>query len=162
MNRFDENISPDIGSIENAGTGYLIVRVATARGAIPLEDAMVNIRVAAFPDDMIREEGTPGEGGVIAALRTDRDGLAPRVALPTPSRLRSESPGNGRPYALYDIDVALDGYMSNYFQNVPVFDTVTSLQTVELIPIPEGERPELLQDPPSNVFRSSENETLEM
>jgi hypothetical protein len=62
--------------------------------------------------------------------------------------------------ALYDIDAFLSGYSPSYFRNVPIFDTVTSLQTVELIPIPEGARPELSQDPPSFLFGSSENETL--
>lgn len=161
LNRFDERIDANQNPGANTGTGYLIVRVATARGAIPLENATVNIRAAATPDGEIREEGVPGEGYLIAALRTDRDGLAPRIALPTPPRSMSESPGNGRSYALYDIDVALDGYRSNYYQNVPVFDTVTSLQTVELIPLSEGERPELGQMPPASFFRSSENEELQ-
>ncbi len=160
MNRFDERINTDQNSGENTGTGYLIVWVATARGAIPLENATVNIREAATPDGAIRGEGGGGEGTLIAALHTDRDGLAPRVALNAPPRSLSESPGRTRPYALYDIDVALDGYGSNYYQNVPIFDTVTSLQTVELIPLAEGERPELGQKPPSLIFRSRENEDL--
>ena len=160
MNRFDERIDTGRGPDANGGTGYLIVRVATARGAIPLENATVNIREAASPDGEIREEGATGEGALILALHTDRDGLAPRVALNAPPRAASERPGSVRPYALYDVDVALDGYQSNYYQNVPIFDTVTSLQTVELIPLAEGERPELGQMSPSFVFRSKENEKL--
>ena len=160
LNRFDERINTDQNPGTNTGTGYLIVRVATARGAIPLENAIVNIREAATPDGEMRGEGASGEGALVAALRTDRDGLAPRVALNAPPRSMSESPGSVRPYGLYDIDVALDGYQSNYYQNVPIFDTVTSLQTVELIPLSAGERPELGQKPPSLIFRSSENEDL--
>lgn len=160
MNRFEESVPSDTGMGAETGTGYLIVRVSTARGAIPLENATVNVRAAALPDGAKREEGARGEGELVAALRTDRDGLAPRLALPAPPRAMSQSPGNGRPYALYDIDAALAGYASNYYQNVPIFDTVTSLQTVELIPLPEGERPELGQDPPAYFFRSSENERL--
>ena len=86
LNRFDEQIDVNQNPGSNTGTGYLIVRVATARGAIPLENATVNIRAAATPEGEIREEGVPGEGYLIAALRTDRDGLAPRVALPAPPR----------------------------------------------------------------------------
>lgn len=160
MNRFEESVNPTADRGENTGTGYLIVRTATARGAIPLENALVNIRVAAFPDGERQESDTSGEGLLIAALTTDRDGLTPRTALPAPARALSESPGNKQPYALYDIDVSLDGYMSNYYQNVPIFDTVTSLQTVDLIPLSEGERPEMGQQPPANFFRSSENESL--
>ena len=160
MNRFDESIQSTSEVGENQGTGYLIVRVATARGAIPLEGATVNIRSSAFPDEAITDGEAARQGQLIAVLRTDRDGLAPRVALAAPSRTLSESPGNGRSYATYDIDVALEGYMSNFYQNVPIFDTVTSLQTVELIPLSEGERPELGQRPPANFFRSAENEAL--
>ena len=160
MNRFDDSVSPTPLVGEAEGTGYLIVRVSTARGAIPLENAIVRVRAAAAPDESLRGEGAPGDGILIASLLTDRDGLAPRLALPAPARALSERPGNGKPYALYDIDVMLDGYMANYYQNVPIFDTVTSLQTVELIPAAEGERPELGQTPPANFFRSSENEML--
>lgn len=159
-NRFEEQVIPTANVGESEGTGYLIVRVSTARGAIPLENATVRVRIAASPDDAIRAEGGVGEGALVATLHTDRDGLTPRLALPAPARYLSETPGNVRPYGLYDIDASLNGYMTNYFQNVPIFDTVTSLQTVELIPIPEGERPELGQDPPSFLFRSLENESL--
>ena len=160
MNRFEESITGKNGT-ESEGTGYLIVRVATARSAIPLEDALVTVRAAALASEEIRsEEDARSEGEVIASLTTDRDGLAPRLALPAPSRSLSESPGNVTPYALYDIDVSLDGYETHYYQNVPVFDTVTSLQTVELIPLSEGQRPENGISPPSVVFRVDERETL--
>ena len=159
-NRFEAHVDPseNQGAIE--GTGYLIVRASAARGAIPLENVTVHVRHSAVPDGSIREEGSRGEGAVVATLHTDRDGLSPRLALPAPPRYLSESPGNTKPYALYDIDAFLSGYSPSYFRNVPIFDTVTSLQTVELIPIPEGARPELSQDPPSFLFGSAENETL--
>ena len=155
----DAPIDPkENGSLQ--GTGYLIIRASTASGAIPLEGVTVHVRYAARPDGSIREEGGRGEGAVLATLHTDRDGLSPRLALPAPARYLSESPESIKPYALYDIDAYLEGYSPTYFRNVPIFDTVTSLQTVELIPIPEGVRPELSQDPPSFLFGSAENESL--
>ena len=158
MNRFEESI--DRTAINNGmdGTGYLIVRVATARGAIPIENAHIRIRAAASPDDPLREEGASGEGALIAVLRTDRDGLAPRLALPAPSRALSERPGGtALPYALYDIEVTEEGYESHAYQNVPIFDTVTSLQTVELIPLSEGQREEDGITPPGGLFRILES-----
>ena len=142
------------------GTGFLIVRAATARGAIPLEGVILNVREAAPSENGnadVREVGR-----LIATLRTDRDGLSPRLALSAPPRALSESPGGtNQPYALYDVEAYLDGYTTNYYQNVPIFDTVTSLQTVDMIPIPEGIRPELATNPPSLFFRSRENRALE-
>ena len=82
------------------GTGSLVVKVSTARGAIPLEGARVNIR------------GTDGQSSdVIYSLMTNRDGLTELVTLPAPARGLSESPGNPTPYALYDLDIFKEGYI---------------------------------------------------
>ena len=75
------------------GTGYLIVQVTTARGAIPLEGAKVDIRSYEAEDTSAPET----RGDVIASLTSGRDGNTPRVSLPTPPRAASESPGNIRP-----------------------------------------------------------------
>lgn len=170
MNRFEAPTPPSQSPVTETGTGYLIVRVTTARGAIPLENATVNIRTALAPSESQVDvspapDGTSApvptdKGNLIVAHRTDRDGLTPRTALTAPRIALSQSPGNANPYAVYDIDVALDGYLSRYFQNVPIFDTITSLQTVDLIPLPEGERPETGQMPPAEFFRETQNPFL--
>ena len=104
--------------------GYLTVRVSTARGAIPLEDAAVNIR-----------GGNIEESTVIYALTTNSDGLTPVVSLPTPPRVNSESPQETPPnYAVYNIDVFADGYAPAFFHNVPVFSGITSVQPAILLP----------------------------
>ena len=104
--------------------GYLTVRVSTARGAIPLEDAAVNIR-----------GGNIEESAVIYALTTNSDGLTPVVSLPTPPRVNSESPQETQPnYAVYNIDVFADGYAPAFFHNVPVFSGITSVQPAILLP----------------------------
>lgn len=104
--------------------GYLTVRVSTARGAIPLEDAAVNIR-----------GGNIEESAVIYALTTNSDGLTPVVSLPTPPRANSESPQETQPnYAVYNIDVFADGYAPAFFHNVPVFSGITSVQPAILLP----------------------------
>ena len=69
-------LSPDYSEI-----GYLTVRVSTAGGAIPLENAAVNIR-----------GGDVDDSSVIFALSTNSDGLTPTVSLPTPPRSASEAP----------------------------------------------------------------------
>ena len=108
-------------------TGYLMVKVSTARGAIPLPDAAVNIR-----------GGSESNSGVLFSLTTNSDGQTPRVPLPTPELYYSESPNNPIPYALYNIDVFKDGYVPTYFNNVPIFPSVISVQPAVMIPLSEG------------------------
>lgn len=111
-----------------SGTGYLIVRVSTASGAIPVTGATVSVR-----------SGTPDEnndkGSVVQILRSDRDGNTPRIALPTTPRENSTKPGSMLPYATYQIDVTADGFYRQYFTGVPIYDGVTSIQPVALIPL---------------------------
>lgn len=116
-----------------SGTGYLIVRVSTALGAIPVEGATVTVRSHLI-------SATPGtdRGSIIRVLSSNRDGNTPRIALNAPARANSTSPGNGIPYATYNIDVEADGFYSQYFSNVPVYDGVTSIQPATLAPLAQN------------------------
>ncbi len=108
------------------GRGYLIVSVRAGEGAIPLEGALVTLR-----------GGDATEGDAIASFITDQSGNTPRITLPAPPRINSESPDGGKPYASYSADISLDGYYSNLYTNIPIFDTITSVQTAYLTPLPE-------------------------
>ncbi len=108
------------------GRGYLVVSVRTGSGAIPLEGALVTLR---------GEEAT--EGDAIASFISDQSGNTPRITLPAPPRAASESPGSGKPYASYSADISLEGYHTNLYTNIPIFDGITSVQTAYLIPLPE-------------------------
>ena len=124
--------------------GYLIVKVSTARGAIPLENAAVSIRS--------EEEN----GDILYSLTTNSDGATERVSLPAPSRLSSESPGNAKPYATYSIDVFKDGYLPLSFRNVPVFSTILSIQPAVMVPSPDGMRDDRFPPTPGNVIIEEE------
>ncbi len=128
----DNTITSD-SRVPMRGMGYLIVRASTAGGAIPLPDAFVRIW------NLKADEGdTAGEdGGIRYILTTDRDGNTPRTPLPAPVREIAYRPG-GIPYAYYNVDVSLPGFYPQQFTNVPVYDTVTSIQNAYLIPLPEG------------------------
>lgn len=108
------------------GRGYLIVSVRAGEGAIPLEGALVTLR-----------GGDATEGDAIASFITDQSGNTPRITLPAPPRINSESPNGGKPYASYSADISLDGYFTNLYTNIPIFDTITSVQAAYLIPLPE-------------------------
>ncbi len=104
--------------------GYLTVRVSTAGGAIPLEAASVNIRSGDI------ESTTP-----IYSLATNSDGLTPTVSLAAPPREASQTPEDTSPaYAVYNIDVYADGYIPAFFNNVPIFTGINSVQPAVLVP----------------------------
>ena len=106
--------------------GYLIVRVSTASGAIPVEGATVTVR-----DDL--SVHTPGKGNVLRVLVSNRDGLTERISLSAPKKSTALSPGTV-PYTNYQIDVVADGYYSQYYIHVPIYDTITSIQPAILTP----------------------------
>ena len=119
--------------MNNASTeniGYLVVRVSTARGAIPLENATVSVR------------GTSAQSSdIIYSLETDESGLTPRLPLPAPPKSNSLSPDQSTPYSLWSIDVFKKGYVTARYESVPVYPEITSVQNAELIPISEGFMP---------------------
>jgi hypothetical protein len=115
-------------STENIG--YLVVRVSTARGAIPLENATVSVR------------GTSAQSSdIIYSLETDESGLTPRLPLPAPPKSNSLSPDQSTPYSLWSIDVFKKGYVTARYESVPVYPEITSVQNAELIPLSEGFMP---------------------
>jgi hypothetical protein len=109
------------------GVGYLQLRISTAQGAIPLQNAQVIVREP-------KERGS----GLVAILLSDRSGLTPIISLPTVPRALSEIPGNSLPFYVYYVDVSKEGYYTQYYQNVPVFDGISAVQSVEMIPLPQN------------------------
>ena len=107
--------------------GYLVIRVSTARGAIPLEGASVSVR-----------GGSPETSGIIYSMVTNQDGLTEKIALPAPAISLSESPGNPTPYSIWSIDVFKDGYTPLFFTSVPVYASVVSVQPAVMTPLPQG------------------------
>ena len=136
-----------------SGTGYLLVRVSTAQGAIPVQGAKVTIR-----DDLGME--VPGaKGSVIAVMTTDRDGRTQRIALAAPPKIDGLSPGGAVPYATYNIDVEALGYYNQFFHAVPVYDTITSIQPALLVPIAQNGNQDGISSEDTN-FDSFVNPTL--
>ena len=112
---------------EMSGTGYLQVRVSTAQSAVPLENALVILR-------RVKEDG----GGLVKNVYSDQSGLTQRIALQTVSRELTEVPGNIQPFRTYDMEVSKEGYYTQFYQNVPIFDGITSVQSAEMIPLPQN------------------------
>ena len=135
------------------GLGYMIVRVTTARGAIPLEGAIVTA-------SSYSPEFESGRGDTIAVYKTNASGLTERFPLPAPPRALSMSPGNGKSYETYNISVAKDGYYQQYYINAPVFEGITSIQNADMIPLPDNGQTDNFT-PEGNIFFETENGALE-
>lgn len=133
------------------GMGYVIVRVTTASGAIPLGDALVTVRD--YPSD--------GNGNVISTQRTNSSGLTERIALPAPSRSLTQSPGNAKGYKTYNIQVDKEGYNKQLYINVPIFDGVTAVQSADLVPLSENGHADRADPYSSGIFYETENPSLE-
>lgn len=109
-------------ALQNYGT--LIISARTAGNALPVESASVTVTGAEESNrDFVR------------TLTTDISGLTPPISLPAPAKADSLAPGNGRPYAIYNIRIVRDGYYVHENKNAPVFAGVTSIQPAELIPL---------------------------
>ena len=105
--------------------GYITVAVKTAGGALPVENAVVTVKDAS--------------GNILAVYFTDKSGRTPRLKVLAPPRANSESPGAASPpFFNYNIDTDKEGFISVRNVNVPVDPGVTSVQSVELIPLSEG------------------------
>ena len=113
------------------GSGILTVQVCLAKGALPLEGATVII------------SKSDGDKEIEARLVTDKSGRTPPDARPVrprpaPSAVYSQTPGgNTRPYSIYNITAELPGYYPESMVNVPIFDKITSIQPIVMIPLSE-------------------------
>ncbi len=121
------NESPPTAYTES---GFLIVSVYTARGAIPIRNALVTI---SYVD--------ASQSAPYAVLTTDRSGKTPKIALPAPPRDLSLTPQNGGeitlPYSVYNIEIVKEGFYPVVDTGVPIFSGVTAIQSADLIPLSE-------------------------
>ncbi len=111
-------------------TGYLAVKVTTASEGIPVENAIVYIKD--YPDE--------GTSDVLYSLRTNVDGATRKVELQAPPKADSLRPGSpALPYSQYIISVQKDGFNSVENIGVPIFSGITSIQSVNMIPLTEDQ-----------------------
>lgn len=106
--------------------GYLTVEVFTARRAMPIPFAFVTVT-----------QKRDGQTVMTKMLETNISGSTPTIALPAPNRALSETPGNGIPYAIYNIRVDSPGYYVVDKVGTQVFAGTNAIQSVEMVPLPE-------------------------
>ena len=114
---------------ENTRTGQLRFRTFTARGALPVKDAVCVVT---------KDFG--GETQVLSTQTTDMSGQTDIISLPAPPRSLSQTPNNTiLPYALYDASIRAKGFESIVLKNIPIFEGILSVQNSALIPLAPNE-----------------------
>lgn len=118
--------------MENYGKGYITVNVRTAGGALPVSDATIVIKSS-------DGSGGVGIGSIVAVLYSDISGTSEVIGVPAPPRSNSQSPETvGEVCSFYDIDTECAGYYPVSNTNVPVYDGVTSIQEIMMMPAAPG------------------------
>ncbi len=108
---------------DNTATGNLLGVVTSVRSLYFVPGA----RVTVFT-------GTPQNMQIIDTDTTNENGRTKAFALPTPKRgLSMDSANTETPYALYNMMVEADGYITNIHLNIPVFPSITSIQPSNLL-----------------------------
>lgn len=119
----------------NKDVGYLRANVRTTNGAFPIKDALVVI-----------SEVKDGVSTILYQLYTDEGGNTATVSLPAPPRNLSEHPGSDLlPYALYNMRTSKEGYYSVENINLPIYSGITSVQTIDIVPIAAGDNANLYE-----------------
>ncbi len=111
---------------DNPETGYLIFQVAQnseTKGLIPIPNAKITISKPMGNSYFISK-----------VIETDIDGKTKPIALPTVPSYRSQTPEDSRLYSTYNATVEATNYLTTDVYDIRVFDDITSLQTVLLIP----------------------------
>lgn len=108
------------------GEGTISVQATTARGSSPVSEATIIIY-------KVRN----GERSIVSFNLTDRSGKTPDVSVPAPKKSNSQSPSSTLPFANYNITVRHPMYYTAEIDNVQVFGDEQTIQTVDLIPLPE-------------------------
>ncbi len=109
------------------GIAQLRVWVTTARQAVPIEGARV----------VITKEDGEGEGQLIKILTTNQDGNTATVDLPAVPAEYSQKPGYAHPYTLYAIQISKPGYFTVQNNHVPLYGGISTIQPVDMTPLPE-------------------------
>ena len=107
------------------GNGNIRIKTYTADEALPVSGTLVKIYGT---DDYNKD--------VKYSLITDSNGITEEITLPAPAKFYSTSPGaKESPYAVYNVELAKEGYYTKRIDNVPIFSDTTALLPIEMIPL---------------------------
>ena len=109
---------------DGSGMGYLQVITYTARQASPISGARVTVFRPSAKGNILISSGD-----------TNDDGKTPLLSLPTGT---SSGGGFAAPFSLYNVSVTAEGYMPRNYLPAQIFDGITAVLPVEMIPLPDS------------------------
>lgn len=117
---------------KNRSQGLLRIQASSADRVFPVSNALARVYVDL--DD--------GERELFQGV-TDVDGIIDNIPLPAPDgSISFDENSTVAPFATYVLRVSKPGYASEIFNGIPVFDSIKSIQPVELIPLSaDGSQP---------------------
>ena len=114
----------------NPGSGAVVFEVhedSPVRGRIPVKNARITISRLLGNDYYLSK-----------IVESDANGETDPVVLPTVSRELSLKPGEGRVFETYRASIEAPGYQRQDIYDIQIFDGITSIQHVNMTPIPES------------------------
>ena len=106
-----------------AESGYFTARVYTSKGEIPISEASVVIE-------------SYDSRAILGARVTDDNGRINPIAISTPKKSESQSPGaDEQPFTTVNVRISHPRYYTYYIRNAQVFEGETSIADAELVPI---------------------------
>ncbi len=119
------DVSGDTFALDDS-SGQIVVQARTARGTQPVPEATVIIY-----------KNRDGKNQAVSFSLTNEDGTTPNLSLPAPKKADAQTPSSSLPFADYNIAVRHPMFYTAILNNVQVFGDELTIQTVELIPLPE-------------------------
>nr|WP_312579183.1 hypothetical protein [Sedimentibacter sp.] len=127
----------------NPETGYIVFQVvdnSVIDGMKPIQNAKITISKAL------------GNGYFISkVVTTNESGKTDPVALPTVRFYHSLSPEEDISYSTYNATVEANNFLTTDIFDIRVFDDITSLQTVQLLPGQGYKIHQIYQSEPQNL-----------
>lgn len=117
---------------KNRSQGVLRVQAYSADRTFPVPNALVRVYVSLADGERELFQGV-----------TDIDGIIDNISLPAPdSSISFDENSTVAPFATYVLRVSKPGYSAAIFNGIPVFDSVKSIQPVEMVPLSaDGSQP---------------------
>ena len=117
---------------KNRSRGVLRVQAFSADRTFPVPNALVRVYINLADGERELFQGV-----------TDVDGVLDDISLPAPdSSISFDENSTVAPFATYVLRVSKPGYSAAVFNGIPVFDSVKSIQPVEMIPLSaDGSQP---------------------
>lgn len=109
-------------ALDTPDTGYFQANITSIRDARPIPGARVQISTESYPEE------------IIAETETDGNGQTERIDLPAPPLEYSMTPGADQPYANYNIRISAPDFETVEINGAEILSGETALQNTSLLP----------------------------